>query len=241
MRIPEKVQDKATAESLTPWYTMGSKRPVFHDEYLPTFNLPHVHLVHTDGKGVERISEKGVVALGTEYPVDHIVYATGFQFMKTGTFNTIRGRGGITLEEKWSNGTKTFMGLHSNGFPNFFIMSGPQAAGASFNFMSLIEKQCEYISDLLVMIRDEKKCDLVDVDPDMETAWSEFCAEVDRKVTFLRSCISYYNQEGTKRPGDLDYNAGVFTYQKWADQALQLLHGGPPGDLITKQPYLFEA
>jgi len=94
---------------------------------------------------------------------------------------------------------------------------------------------------LLTLMRDQMKVSVLDVDKEMEDKWSNHCAESDKKITFLRSCISYYNQEGTKRPGDLDYNAGVFTYQKWADQALQLLHGGPPGDLITKQPYLFEA
>merc|ERR1719487_1849292 len=121
--------------------------------------------------------------------------------MTTGTFNTIKGRGGMTLTEKWANGTKTFMGLHANGFPNLIIMSGPQAAGAAFNFMSLIERQCGYIAELLTLMRDEKKVTVLDVDKEMEDKWSEFCAETDRKITFLRSCISYYNQEGTRRPG----------------------------------------
>jgi len=240
MRVENTVKDPVTAEALKPYYVFMCKRPVFHDEYLTTFNRPNVTLVNTDGKGVERIGENGPVVAGTEYSVDHIVYATGFQFMKTGTFNTIKGRTGVTLEEKWSTGTKTFMGLHTNGFPNLFIMSGPQAAGAAFNFMGLIEKQCEYISNMLLLMK-EKNAWLVDVDPAMELKWSEHCADADRRITFLRSCISYYNQEGTKRPGDLDYNAGAVNYNKWMDQALSLLHGGPAGDLITQQPFSFES
>merc|ERR1719261_1844623 len=75
-----------------------------------------------------------------EYPVDVLVYATGFRFMYTGTFNRITGRTpGVSLSEKWSSGTKTFIGTQVSGFPNMYILAGPQAAGAFFNFVSGIE------------------------------------------------------------------------------------------------------
>ena len=134
-RVDAIVKDPKTAEALKPYYPYGCKRPTFHDEFLPTFNLPHVTLVDTAPNGVEKINERGVVHDGKEYPVDVMIYATGFQWMATSTFNMIQGRGGRTLRDKWqSEGTKTYLGLHSHGFPNLFIVSGPQGGGGQFNF-----------------------------------------------------------------------------------------------------------
>src|SRR5436190_14542828 len=134
----------------------GCKRPTFHDEYLPTFNLPHVTLVDTAPLGVSKINEKGVVHDGVEYPLDVLIYATGFQWMATSTFNMVMGRGGRTLSEKWqSEGTKTFLGLHSQGFPNLFIITGPQGGGGSFNFTDAIDTHSDYVVSLLKMMREQ--------------------------------------------------------------------------------------
>src|SRR5690606_24769287 len=109
------VADRQTAEALKPWYRQFCKRPCFHDEYLQSFNRPNVTLVDTKGKGVERITERGVVAEGVEWEVDCLIYATGFE---VGTSYTRRagydlvGRGGKTLREHWANGTRTLHGMH---------------------------------------------------------------------------------------------------------------------------------
>src|SRR5438876_1114099 len=78
-RVDEIVEDKETADALKPWYRQFCKRPCFHDEYLDTFNRPNVTLVDTEGRGVERMTERGIVANGVEYEVDCIIYATGFE------------------------------------------------------------------------------------------------------------------------------------------------------------------
>ena len=78
-RIDAIVKDRDTAQKLKAWYRQLCKRPCFHDEYLQAFNAPGTHLIDTDGKGVERITEKGVVAGGVEYEVDCIIYASGFE------------------------------------------------------------------------------------------------------------------------------------------------------------------
>ncbi len=93
-RIDEIVEDKATAEALKPWYMFMCKRPCFDDDYLPTFNRPNVHLVDTHGKGITEIGAKGPVFEGTEYPLDVLIYATGFEVQKTGIYNEIRGETG---------------------------------------------------------------------------------------------------------------------------------------------------
>ena len=91
---------------------------------------------------------------GGEYPLDVLIYATGFQWMATSTFNMITGRDGRTLQQKWaSEGTKTFLGLHSKGFPNLFIISGPQGGGGSFNFTDAIDAHADYVVWMLDTMR----------------------------------------------------------------------------------------
>ncbi len=94
-RIDAIVKDKATAEALKPWYMLMCKRPCFHNDYLPTFNRPNVHLVDTKGKGITEINEKGVMFEGRQYELDVLIYATGFEVQKTGIYNEIRGDKGL--------------------------------------------------------------------------------------------------------------------------------------------------
>jgi cation diffusion facilitator CzcD-associated flavoprotein CzcO len=193
-RVDAVVDDPATAEALKPYYPYGCKRPTFHDEYLPTFNLPHVTLVDTAPLGVSEINERGVVHNDTEYPIDVLIYATGFQWMATSTFNMITGRNGQTLSQKWqTEGTKTFLGLHSHGFPNLFIVSGPQGGGGSFNFTDAIEQHGDYVIWMLTTMRDQA-LETVDVTVESEVEYAD--------------CISYYNGEGGAEPGSLAYYGG---------------------------------
>jgi len=212
-RVDAIVEDPATAESLKPYYPYGCKRPTFHDEYLPTFNMPHVHLVDTAPMGVSEINERGVVHNGTEYPVDVLIYATGFQWMATSTFNMVTGRGGQTLSDKWANeGTKTFLGIHSNGFPNLFIMTGPQGGGGSFNFTDAIDTHGDYAVWMLELMRDAGH-DVVDILEEPEEEYAEHCRQADMLTAPLRDCISYYNGHGDAEPGSLAYYGG----RQWHD------------------------
>jgi cation diffusion facilitator CzcD-associated flavoprotein CzcO len=125
-RIDETVKDKATADSLKPWYNQFCKRPCFHDEYLGTFNRPNVKLIDTKGQGVERITEKGVVANGEEYEIDCLIYATGFELANEWSHKSgmeIYGRAGLTITEKWKDGAATLHGWTSRGFPNCFFVT----------------------------------------------------------------------------------------------------------------------
>ena len=207
-RVDAIVEDPKTAAALKPFYPYGCKRPTFHDEYLPTFNLPHVHLVDTAPMGVTSINERGVVHDETEYPLDVLIYATGFQWMATSTFNMITGRGGQTMSDKWQNeGTKTFLGIHSNGFPNLFVVTGPQGGGGSFNFTDAIETHADYIVWMLSKMRDEGH-ETVDITEQAEIDYAEHCREVDTATAPLRDCLSYYNGHGDAEPGSLAYYGG---------------------------------
>jgi cyclohexanone monooxygenase len=207
-RVDAIVKDPKTAAALKPYYPYGCKRPTFHDEYLPTFNLPHVHLVDTAPRGVAEINERGVVHEGVEYPLDVLIYATGFQWMGTSTFQKIKGRGGRSLMEKWnSEGTRTFLGLHTQGFPNLFIVTGPQGGGGSFNFTDVIYAHADYLIWMMKTMR-ERGENVVDVRKEPEVKYAEHCAEVDIATAPLRDCISYYNGEGKAKPGALAYYGG---------------------------------
>lgn len=226
-RVDAIVEDPVTAAALKPYYPYGCKRPTFHDEYLPTFNLPHVHLVDTAPHGVEQIDEHGVVHDGVGYPLDVLIYATGFQWMATSTFNMVAGRDGRSLSEKWRDeGTKTFLGLHSAGFPNLFIVTGPQGGGGSFNFTDAIDAHTDHVVWMLSLMRDEGH-DVVDITPESEERWAEHCAAADTETAPLRDCLSYYNDHGHAAPGSLAYYGGG-AWHRWRRAAEESL-----------EPYVF--
>ena len=227
-RVDTIVKDPKTAAALKPYYSYGCKRPTFHDEYLPVFNMPHVTLVDTAPIGVKEINERGIVHDGVEYPLDVLVYATGFQWMATATFNMIVGRDGQSLKQKWeTEGTKTFLGLHSKGFPNLFIVTGPQGGGGSFNFTDAIEQHADYVVWMLSTMR-EQGSDIVDIKEEPEIRYAEHCRDADVASAPMRDCISYYDHEGKSEPGSLAYYGGG-RWHKFRIQAQD-----------TLEPYVFE-
>ena len=129
-------RDRETAAKLKAWYRQLCKRPCFHDEYLQAFNTPGTHLVDTDGKGVERITENGVVVAGKEYQLDCIIYASGFEvgteYRRRAGFD-LTGRGGVKLSEHWAQGMRTKHGIHVHGFPNAFFVQPTQGANLISN------------------------------------------------------------------------------------------------------------
>ncbi len=219
-RVDSIVGDPATSEALKPYYRQFCKRPCFHDEYLDTFNRPNVKLVDTGGRGVERITESGVVVDGMEYEVDCLIYATGFE---VGTDYTRRsgyelyGRDGLTLSEKWSEGAATFHGMHSRGFPNVFIFSNIQS-GFTVNFPHMLDEQSKHLAYILSHAA-INGLDVVETSQSAEDAWVAKIIELavnNRK--FLESCTpGYYNNEG--KPGDRslrnsNYGAGSIAFIK---------------------------
>jgi cyclohexanone monooxygenase len=202
-RVDAIVKDKATAESLKPWYRQFCKRPCFHDDYLPTFNRPNVKLVDTQGKGVDAITERGIVFDGVEYEVDCIVFATGFE---VGTSYTRRsgydlvGRDGLTLSDKWAEGLGSYYGLHSRGFPNCFIMGGGQS-GFTANYPHALDEQSQHIAWILTEMKN-RGIATIDATADAEAEWVETIIRSARiNESFQASCTpGYYNNEGRPNP-----------------------------------------
>jgi cyclohexanone monooxygenase len=210
-RVDAVVGDASTAEALKPWYRQFCKRPCFHDDYLDTFNRANVTLVDTQGRGVERVTPKGVVANGTEYPLDCLIFATGFEvgteYARRAGYEIV-GRGGVTLTQRWSSGVRTLHGMHSRGFPNCFIM-GPQQAGFTVNFPHLLDEESRHIAYIVTRAL-ERGAQRVEVSEAAETAWvNTVIALAGFGREFLESCTpGYYNNEG--KLSDLAAQNGFF-------------------------------
>jgi cyclohexanone monooxygenase len=193
------VKDPKTAEALKPYYRQFCKRPCFHDDYLPSFNRPNVTLVDTNGQGVERISERGVVANGVEYELDCLIFATGFE---VGTDYTRRagyemvGRGGVKLSEKWASGVRTLHGVHAHGFPNLLIMGAQQAAFTA-NYPHLLNDQSRHIAYVIGETL-KRGARTFEAKKDAEDAWVQTIIDLSRfGRDFLDACTpGYYNNEG---------------------------------------------
>ena len=211
-RIDEVVKDKATAEALKPWYMFMCKRPCFHNDYLPTFNRPNVHLVDTHGKGITEINEKGPVFDGTQYELDVLIYATGFEVQKTGIYNQIRGENGLDLNDKYSTGIRTLLGIHSQGYPNLFIMGGYQAS-FQFNLTDMLQSQGDHIAACIDYVR-RHDYQSINVTPEAEEWWVREVIHHRGKTTRNQDCTpGYYNFEGEfQRRQDGNYNGGFPKY-----------------------------
>ena len=210
-RVDTIVNDPATAEVLKPYYRQFCKRPCFHDDYLPTFNRDNVTLVDTQGRGVERITPRGVVVDGVEHEVDCIVYATGFEvgteYARRSGFE-IYGRGGVTLTEKWADGASTLHGMHSTGFPNCFIFSLIQS-GFTVNFPHMLNEQSKHLAYILGEAA-ARGVTVIEASQDAEDAWVRTIVELAvNNQKFLESCTpGYYNNEG--RPGERSTRNGSY-------------------------------
>ena len=202
-RAEELVNDPATAESLKPYYRQFCKRPCFNDEYLPAFNRPNVHLIDTDGRGIDEITESGIVANGEQFDLDCIIFATGFE---VGTDYTRRsgydliGRNGISLKDKWSQGISTLHGLQTNGFPNCFIIHTAQA-GFTVSFPHAMNEQAKHIAYILSECK-KANANVVEVTEEAEQAWVEHIIGMSRlSESYQAECTpGYYNNEGKPNP-----------------------------------------
>lgn len=202
-RVDAIVEDPATAEALKPWYRQFCKRPCFHDEYLPTFNRPKVHLIDTQGRGVERITETGVVANGVETPVDCIIFATGFEVGTAFTHRAgydVTGRGGLKLSDAWAEGMRSLHGLLVQGFPNLMITSNAQS-GFTTNFPHAMDERARHMAYLLHSLK-AQGAQIVEATEAGQEAWVETLRKASRaSESFQAECTpGYYNNEGKPNP-----------------------------------------
>ncbi|SHN63208.1 flavin-containing monooxygenase [Bradyrhizobium erythrophlei] len=219
-KIAETVRDRETAKLLQPEnYPFGSKRLCVDTDYYATFNRPNVTLVDISAGGIEEILPGAVRAGGRDYEVDALVLATGFDAM-TGSVAKIdiRGRGGMTLNRKWAEGPKTYLGLMSGGFPNLFIITGPGSPSVLSNMIVSIEQHVDWIADCLASMR-ERGHAIIEAAAEAEDKWVAHVNEV-AQMTLYPQANSWYM--GANIPGKprifMPYIGGVGAYRRICDE-----------------------
>ncbi|OKH65105.1 monooxygenase [Mycobacterium sp. SWH-M5] len=200
-RVEQLVDDPQTAEALKPYYRFLCKRPCSNDEYLSTFNRPNVTLVDvSETKGVERITETGLIANGREYEVDCIIFASGFEITteirRRYSIDAIKGRDGISLYDHWADGYKTLHGMTCRGFPNQFF-TGFTQVGISANISANYELQGEHIAYVIAEAL-ERGVTTVEPSQEAQDAWCRTIKEtfVDTSAFDAECTPGYYNNEG---------------------------------------------
>ncbi len=229
-RIATTVEDPVTAEALKPYFNWMCKRPLFVDNYFETYNRPNVTLIDTRGRGLDRITETGIVFDGHEYEVDCIIYASGFEVAsppdRTAGFD-LRGVGGMSLSDYWADGRKSLHGMLVHNFPNMGIISGLKQAGITWSITFMNRRQAEHFAALVRLCLDTGVD--FDVTAAAEQSWLEVLKDKAMKDdTFLRECTpGYYNNEGKDQRDSIwlsNYGGGPFEYmavlRDWTDSDL---------------------
>jgi cyclohexanone monooxygenase len=204
-RVDDVVDDPKTAESLKPYYSRFCKRPCFSDLYLQAFNRENVTLIDTDGRGLDRITETGIVHRGEEYPVDCIIYATGFEFgvasTRSGGFE-VYSPSGQSLSDQRAEGVRSLHGIQVKGFPNLFIVGGLHHAAVSINQPLVFGDQGRHVAQLIRKFEDRDLA-RVEVRPEAEQRWGELITQKSLySIEAGRSCTpGAFNNESTYEPG----------------------------------------
>jgi cation diffusion facilitator CzcD-associated flavoprotein CzcO len=220
------VKDPVTAEALKPWYRFLCKRPLSNDDFYPTFNRPNVKLIDVSAtKGVERMTETGLVAHGVEYAVDCMIFASGFEVTsdldRRWGIDVVEGRGGKSIYQHWVDGPKTLHGMMTHGFPNQFYLGYIQG-GLNASTTEQFGRQGYHVA---YVISEALKRGIKAVEPSQEAqdAYVNHFEEVMFDSTqFQRECTpSYFTNEGqVKAPWALfrSYGPGWIAFQKLLEE-----------------------
>ena len=235
-KIRETVNDPATAELLVPNdYPIGARRLCLDTGYYETFNRPNVRLVDVKSAPIIEITQTGVKTTSGEYPLDDIVFATGFDAI-TGALADIdiRGRDGLPLTRKWAHGPRTYLGLMTAGFPNLFIVTGPGSPSVKSNMVCAIEQHLNWIADCMAMLEASGKR-MIEPDQDAETRWVQHVNEV-ADATLYPMADSWYT--GANVPGKprvfMPYVGGYHRYRAICEEVVRENYRGfVVGDVHT--------
>lgn len=209
--LESQVQDPALRAKLTPSYRMGCKRVLISNDFYPAVAQPNVCLI-TDR--IAEITETGVRAAdGTHREVDVLIYATGFKPMDVLNPARVVGRAGRVLNEEWGAHPEAYWGLTVSGFPNFFLLMGPNTGLGHNSMVFMIESQIHYVMEALALMEQRGKRAL-DVRPEAQAA---FVADIDKKLgqtVWSTGCMSWYLADDGKNrtiwPGfTFEYRAGT--------------------------------
>ena len=215
-KIKEIVHNPEVAEKLLPDYYFGTKRPILDTDYYETYNRENVTLVDVKKEPIVEITSNGIRTKESEYKLDILVFATGYDGMTGPLFKIdIRGKDGVKLKETWEEGSKvrTYLGLATEGFPNFFMITGPESPSVLVNMPSAIEQHVEWIADCLQFLR-EHEVETIEPTLEVEEAWSKHCREVAETTLYVKTDSWYTGANIAGKPRSfLIYLGGFDNYK----------------------------
>jgi len=230
-KIREVVKDPDVADLLTPDAVVGCKRLCVDTGYCETFNRHNVELVDVSSEPISEITPKGLRVGDRDFAFDCIVFATGFDAM-TGALLSIdiRGRDGVTLQEAWSAGPRTYLGLNSVGFPNFFTISGPGSPSVLTNMIVSIEQHVNWITDCINYLR-ENGHNRIEATLQAQDEWVDFVNMV-ADFTLFPSCNSWYL--GANVPGKPRVFMPLLGFPTYAAKCDDVAAKGYEGFVLSK-------
>ena len=213
-KIQEIVDDEATADLLTPrGFPLGTKRLCSGTNFYETFNRDNVRLIDAAADPIERITATGIATTHTHHDVDVIVFAIGFHAM-TGALQRINptGRDGVTLAEHWRRGPRSYLGLAIHGFPNMFIIAGPQSPSVLSNMVCSIEQHVEWTADAIAHLRSQGSA-MIEADAQAEGEWVQHVNDAADQTLFGHGAASWYYATGEDNTRSfMPYVGGVGPY-----------------------------
>ena len=225
-KIRDVVTDPETADLLTPSTVIGCKRLCVDTDYYATFNRDNVGLIDVSRSPIERFTPNGLIAGGVTHEFDAVVLATGFDAM-TGTLLKIdiRGRDGVTLQEAWVHGPRTYLGLQVSGFPNLFTITGPGSPSVLTNMIVSIEHHVEWIAAAISEV-DARGRVTIEATPEAEQQWGELVDAI-AGFTLFPSCNSWYL--GANVPGKPRRFMPYIGFPMYADHVAEVTADGYRG------------
>lgn len=187
--LKKSVKDPELLKKLTPDYPMGAVRVLLSDEYYPALAKENVQ-VNVDG--ISHITENGIVTKpGDQIPLDVIIYATGFESNPFLKGLNIQGLNGLSIRNAWEQSTETYLGITTAGFPNFFMMFGPNTNLAHSSVLLMVENQAHYITECITLISNNR-LKYMDVKPDFQKKFTRQVNERMKKKAWTQAKNSWY-------------------------------------------------
>lgn len=209
--IAESVENRELREKLTPDYLPGCKRRVISDDYLSTFNRENVHLVT---EGIARIEPEGVRdETGTLHPCDVIVEATGFRPFDISDYVEVQGRDGVRLRDVWQSEIETLRTMMVPGFPNFFMMLGPNSATGHTSALIMIESTVQYAMKCIALMEREGIRHL-DPAPQAVRTYNARLQRDMKKMVFSGGCNAWYTDDNDRNFTLWPYSAARFILEQ---------------------------
>ena len=229
-KIRSTVRDPETARLLSPKHTIGCKRLCVDTGYYETYNRPNVRLVDVSEHPIDAITPTGLTTNGRDYAFDALVLATGFDAM-TGTLMRLdlRGRGGLTIRQKWRAGPLNYLGLMIAGFPNLFNIAGPGSTSAFTSVIQSIEHHVDWIADCIAHL-DARGLATIEATEPAEAAWVAHVNAVAQRTVYL-SCNSWYL--GANIPGKPRMFMPLLGFPAYADKCAEVARNGYDGFVLA--------